>query len=233
MTDVKQTPATELFPKPKTVVKRTGDRAISIKQLLAKKYTEVDLGEYTIVLGQIEGKCTITIYGPSASGKSVWVLKLVNYLAGKYGKVCYNSHEERHNKTIQTRVIEHVVPLGYSEKLYIAPAWDFATLKKKIKSNKYRVVVIDSAQYMGFTYDQLIELKETFKKNNIIWIIVSFGQGLGKTDGCNDILHASDVKININQGMLTSQSRYLSETYKVRLFNPKKVEHEIFDTPKK
>lgn len=222
----------EIFPKPKPVVKRTGDKAISGKQLLAKKYTEVDLGEYTDVIGEIEGKCLMVVYGPSASGKSTWVLKLVNYLASKYGKVIYNSHEERHNKTLQTRVAETLAH-NLSDKLYFAPAWPIDLLKKKILSNKYRVVVIDSAQYMGLTYDQLIDLREVFKKRNIIYIVVSFGTALGKTDGVNDILHASDVKVHINQGKLTVQSRYLSTVYKEQLFNPKKNDHELFESEQK
>jgi hypothetical protein len=195
-------------------------RAINIKQLKQRKYTPVDLGEYTDLLGNIDGKCTIMCYGSSGSGKSTFVLKLSDYLAGKYGKVIYNSHEEKLNKSLQQRVQNYNIS---NPNLYFAPGWDFETLMDKILKLKYRVVVIDSVQYMKFTYEQLIELKERFSRRNILLILVSFGSTLGKTDGADKLLFASDIKMHFNQGILTSISRYLDKPVKKQLFNPKQT----------
>lgn len=200
-------------------------RAINIKQLKQRKYTPVELGEYSHLLGDIDGKCTIMCYGSSGSGKSTFVVKLADYLAGKYGKVIYNSHEEKLNKSLQQRVQNLNIS---NANLYFAPAWDFETLMEKILKLKYRVVVIDSVQYMKFTYEQLIQLKERFKKRNIILILVSFGSALGKTDGADKLLFASDIKMHFQQGILTSVSRYLDKPVKKQLFNPNKQNGWLF-----
>jgi predicted ATP-dependent serine protease len=206
-----------LFKKPVVKIEKPKGKiphAINGKVFRAKQYKPVDLGEYTDLLGDIQGNTVITAYGPSGSGKSVWVLQFVSWLADKYGKVCYNSHEERHNKSLQERIIKFKA----NDKIYFAPAWTYEQLKYKTHINKYRVVVIDSAQYMNFTYDQFQDFRDTFKKRNIILIVVSFGTSLGQTDGCKDILHASDIKMHFKNGRLTCVSRYKSETVVRTLF---------------
>ncbi len=203
--------------------------AISIQKLLKKKYKDVELSpEYAELLGDIEGKCTMMAYGKSGFGKSVWVLKLINYLAEKYGKVLYNSHEEKLNKTLQDRVRTHIEEPHM--KVQFAAEWDFRTLMYRTEKNKYRVIVIDSVQYMGFTYDQLIEFREFFAKRNIILIMISFGTGAGKTTGADALLHASDVKLYFHDGKVTSTSRYIGKPITKKLFKPKGDEASLFST---
>jgi len=156
------------------------------------------------------------VYGPPGSGKSTWVLLFVNYLASVYGKVLYNSHEEKLNKTLQDRVRDYL-PNGSHPKLYFAPAWPFDYLMAKIKTNKYRVIVIDSVQYMNFSYEQLKQLRDVYKKRQIILVLVSFGTDLNKPVGDTKLLHASDVKIYINDGKLYSKARG-KKGYKTTLF---------------
>ena len=182
-------------------------RAISGKALMKKRYKPVKTGPYTQLIGGIDGNCTITAYGPSGMGKSVFILKLANHLAGAFGKVLYNSHEEALNKSLQDRVRNFVPNLHH--KVYFADSWPFETMLQKIKVNKYRVLVIDSVQYMRFTAEQLKTLRETYKKRQIIVIMVSFGTALGKTRGADDLLHDSDVKLYFSKGKVYSQSRYM------------------------
>lgn len=216
----------ELIPASKPKQTRSSDRAINVKQLANKKYREVELDEiYGPMFGEIEGRTMFMFYGPPGSGKSTTVLQFANHLAEKYGKVLYNSHEEKHNKTLQTRVV-NTLGDGASLKLQFAPAWDFETLMSKTKKNKYRVVIIDSVQYMHFSYEQLIKFREAFKKRNIIIILISFGTAWDKTIGANDLLFAVDVKAFIKQGKIKVQSRYLSEYFHKTLFNPNAAKTE-------
>ena len=215
-----------LFPQPKAKQTRSSDRAINVKQFANKKYREVELDEiYGPMFGEIEGRTMFMFYGPPGSGKSTLVLKFANHLAEKYGKVLYNSHEEKHNKTLQTRIM-NTLGEDASLKLQFAPAWNFETLMDKTKKNKYRVVILDSVQYMHFSYEQLIRFRETFKKRNIIIILISFGTAWDKTVGANDLLFAVDVKAFIKQGKIKVQSRYLSEYYHKTLFNPNASKEE-------
>ena len=223
---------TTILPEEKKKPQQRAVQIYSVKRLQRKKFKPVAVGEYSSVMGEIDGKANIMSYGSSGSGKTVFTLRLANHLTKTYGKGLYVSFEEDTNKTVVERTKEWNID---SEKLYFAGRMTFEQLCDKVKKNKYRVLVIDSVQYAGFTFNKLIEFREMFKKRNIIIIMLSFGTGMGKTDGANALLHACDVKLYFNQGHLTSISRYLGKAVKTRLFKPAELdmEGEFFNELKK
>lgn len=194
-------------------------RIINLKTLKDKKYDEIDMGEhYNQLFGQIESRTSFFMYGTSGSGKSVFVMQLANFFCKKFkAKGLYVSHEEALKKSMQDRTKNFKIE---STKLFIGENLDFETLLYKIKRNYYRMVIIDSVQYMQFTYDQLKELNKTFTKRKLIPILVSFGTAYKKPTCNNDIMHACDVKIFFDAGVATIDSRYLDTIKKVRLFTP-------------
>lgn len=195
-------------------------RIINGKTLLRKKYHEVDFGEFKSLIGVPEMNCTMMFYGPSGSGKSVLALKLTSYLRNvKRLKAIYNSHEEAHNKSLQDRVNDFEIEADF---IQFGDTLPFEYLIEKIKRNHYRVVVIDSVQYMQFTIDQLRELRETFKKRKIMVILLSFGDAVGKPTNAAALLHACDVKVFFKDGKAYSHGRYLKEPVTQVLFNPNK-----------
>ena len=193
-------------------------RIINIKTLKNKTYDELDLGEYyNSILGRIESKTSIFAYGTSGSGKSVFTLKRSNHFADNVGKAIYCSHEEALKKTIRDRAINFDIN---STRLYIGEFIDFDTLVAKIKSNYYRMFIIDSVKYMRFTIDQLHELNALYRKRKIVTVLVSFGSAYKKPD-CNfDLMHECDIKMFFDKGTVTVDSRYLDTTKKHRLFTP-------------
>jgi len=188
---------------------------INIRQLLEKRYQSLDLGPYNELLGKVEARFTMMLYGPSGSGKSVFALRLADHLAKTYGKVLYNSHEERDNQTIQQRCLEWKID---APKLYVGRALCFDRMMDKIERNKYRVVFIDSLQYMDFTYEQLKEMRSRFSRRKIALIMISFGSSSGNPDRAKDHLHASDVKCFFKGGHLHIISRYLNHPVDHQLF---------------
>lgn len=210
--------------------KKSRVRIFSIKAIKAKRYDTIDLGEYyNNLLGNIESRTAIFAYGTSGSGKSVFILKLSDHFSIKHGKAIYNSHEEATKKSIQDRINNFEIS---SVKLFIGEQISFDDMMRKIKSNYYRLAVIDSVQYMQFTYAQLIELNETFKKRKIVLIIVSSGQAYKKPDCSKDIMHACDVKMFFDKGEAIVDSRYKNQTVKTRIFTPDKagiVQKTLFD----
>ncbi|HBL74282.1 MAG: hypothetical protein A2W90_18180 [Bacteroidetes bacterium GWF2_42_66] len=198
-------------------------RIISIKTLKEKKYETIDLGEYNKLFGIIQSKFIITLYGPSGSGKSVYALQLCEELT-KHGKLLYNSHEERDKKTIQDRVINFNIN---SPKIALGVSLPFAVMLDKIKKNHYSYLVIDSIQYMEFTYDQLKELVEFTKhKRKFGIIMVSFGNTMDNPTRAIDHLHASDVKCFFKNGSVTITSRYTDQPIRKQLFTPKHSTHQ-------
>ncbi len=191
---------------------------INLKTLQAKKYDEIDLGEYyNRLFGQIESRTSIFVYGTSGSGKSVFTLLFAAEYGQKIGKSLYCSHEEALKKSLRDRTLNFNVE---STKIYFGVNIDFDTLVDKIRKNYYRLVIIDSVQYMQFTYEQLQELNRTFAKRKIIFLYVSFGQSYKKPDCNKAIMHACDIKLFFDAGKLTIDSRYKGETLQVQLFKP-------------
>ena len=196
-------------------------RIMNIKTVKDRHYDTLDMGEYyNNLIGKIESNCSIFLYGTSGSGKSVFALLLADYFAQKHGKVLYNSHEEAIKQSIRDRAINFNIS---ANKLYIGDCIDFEDTIAKIRSNYYRMVILDSVTYMQFTYEQLRTINEAFKKRKLIKVYVSFGTGYKKPTCSNDIMHACDVKIFFNQGIAMIDSRYLHETKKIQLFKPKQA----------
>lgn len=194
-------------------------RIISIKTLKEKNYETIDLGDYNNLFGLIESKFIIMCYGPSGSGKSVFVLQLLEELT-KHGKALYNSHEERLKKTIQNRVINFGIS---SPKIAIGESLPFDVMMQKIKANHYSYVVLDSIQYMDLTYEQLKELVEfTKRKKKFGIIMVSFGNTMDSPTRAIDHLHAADVKCFFKNGGVTITSRYTDQPIHRHLFSPKR-----------
>jgi nucleoside-triphosphatase THEP1 len=191
-------------------------KIISVKTLKKKQYETLDLGaEYAALLGVMQTRFVMMLYGQSGSGKSVFALRLAARLA-REGKVLYNSHEEKDNKTLQDRVNEFGIDAG---RLYIGVSLDYDQMIDKIRRNHYHFVVIDSVQYMSFTYDQLISLNEIFRRKKKFGIIlISFGSSPGNPDRARDLLHASDVKCWFKDGRLNVISRYLKNPVNKLLF---------------
>ena len=194
-------------------------RIINLETLKNKKYDELDLGEYYETLfGKVEGKTSFFFYGTSGSGKSVFTMGFSDYICDTLKvKGLYCSHEEALKKSMRDRANNFQFS---SKRLYVGQNIDFETLIDKIKRNYYRLVIIDSVQYMRFTYEQLKQLNFEFTKRKLLLILVSFGTAYKKPDCSNEIMHACDVKVFFDAGVATIDSRYLPTIKKTRLFKP-------------
>ncbi len=180
--------------------------------------------EYAKLFGNPQRNFIAMCYGESGSGKSVQLLKFSDYFARNFGKVLYNSHEEGINQT----VVDRINNFGISaKKLFIGNALTFDEMCEKIERNYYRLVIIDSVKYMGFTFAQLKELRTRFAKRQIAVIMVDFGKAKGSPQSGVDLLHASDVKMFFKDGTVYAVSRYLSEPTKKTLFVPKKANNQL------
>ncbi len=191
----------------------------SIKSIKEKKYQRMDiLPEYAALMGCPEKKFTGLAYGESGSGKSVYVLQFANYFAKHFGKVLYNSHEERVSQTIQDRVNNFNID---AQRLFIANGLPFDRMCNYIEKNYYRLVIIDSVKYMSFTIDQLKKMRERFAKRQLSIFMVDFGSAKGSPASGKDLLHASDIKMYFKNGKVNSISRYTDKPSEKQLFMPK------------
>jgi energy-coupling factor transporter ATP-binding protein EcfA2 len=172
-------------------------------------------GDWAELFGEPERNFRAMLYGDSGCGKSTFALQFADYLALKFGKVFYNSFEEGLNKTIQDRA-NFVKPR--SQRLFVGDRIPFENMVDRIKRCHYRVVFIDSTQFMAFTYDQYKELTALFPKKSFVF--VSQGKSKGKTDGADKILFAVDCKLFFKDGIVESESRFLPKPASKQLFIP-------------
>ena len=231
MGKTQKTDTGDLFPQTKKNTK--GKSVFNVRALLEKKFHTIfdnkkavdhpETPKWKEILGDLDGRCKMIIYGRSGSGKSVFVLQLIQFLSEVYGKVGYSSWEEAVNKTIVERIrnFMRIDPKTNSVKdVWFYSRISFEDLCRRIEKNYLRVIVIDSVQYARFTKDQLQELDVRFAKRHLVIIMVSFGTSEGKTRGADELLHASDIKLYLHKGQLSVTNRYLSKPFKKQLFAP-------------
>jgi len=152
-------------------------RALSVKNILEKKYKELELeGIWQAAIGKPEMGGTWFIYGPPKNGKTGFAMMLTKYLT-KFSRVYYNSFEEGDGLSIKIAMIRHgmkevsgkwVMPDGGTE--------EFTDMIERLKKKKSpNVVVIDSVQFSEMKFSDYKFLKKTFPDK--IFIYVSHIQG--------------------------------------------------------
>ena len=199
-------------------------KAISVNSLRQKQFkTLAFTGEWLENMGEPERNFRAVFYGPGGSGKSTYVLKFANYLGKHFGKVLYNSFEEGISKSLQTRCVQHGID---AKRLYFYDRLTFDEFCEKMKRGYYRVGIIDSLQYMNFTYAQYRKLVKLFPTKAFIFI--SQVNNAGKTKGGSDILHAVDIKIHVIGGQAHIQSRYAPGSKTVQLFGGQQEDINLF-----
>lgn len=188
----------------------------NVKSVKEKRYHSLDLGPFSQLVGKPEGKFVGMGYGEPGGGKSVWMLRFADFYASNVGKVLYNSHEEGVRQTLRDRINDFGIQ---SPRLYFGNGLTYDEMVHKIERNYYRMAIVDSVQYMGFTYDQLRELRERFAKRHFSLMMVSFGSSKGSPSCDKNLLHACDIKLFFKDGKVYSHGRGLAKPVTQVLFN--------------
>jgi hypothetical protein len=183
-------------------------KVLGIKQLLSKKYKIVEglSPQMRAVVGEIEDAFTCIIYGNSGNGKTNFTIMLCKELTC-LGVVLYNSHEEGHGKTVQDLVIRHNLQ-DYDKKFRFLDNEQYDQLYARLKKkHSPKIVVIDSVQYSGITYEQYKDLKEAFKRK--IFLFISHAEGKEpKGSVAKAIKYDANIKIRVEGLIAFVQSRY-------------------------
>lgn len=187
-------------------------KAYSPKDITRKKYQVIDWGEeWSAPFGKPEMTDTWFISGPSASGKSSFVMQLSKELC-HYGPVLYGSYEEGVSKTYQDRLLRH----GMDEvqgrfKTFVDDT--LHQLHDRLKSpgyKKVKFVVIDSFQYTGWTYGEAKSLVEAFPNKSFIFISQEYkGEPMGKA--AVRLRYMAGVKVKVSNYKAYCIGRYTGE----------------------
>lgn len=177
-------------------------KRLNVRQLSQKEYVDVPglSDEMRDAIGDIEDTFTMIIYGGSGNGKTNFTIKLLKELK-VLGSALYISYEEAHGKTVKKLVLRHNL-VEELPNLTFSDGESFEDLMALLgKKKSYKIVVIDTWQYTGFTYAQYKQLKEAFVfgktagKRKIL-IIISHIKGK-EPDGTSAIQVKRDCNIKI------------------------------------
>lgn len=145
-------------------------KALSIQNVLKARFHTLSVdGEWEAAIGQPELTGSWMIYGAPKNGKTTFAMMLSKYLS-RFCRVAYNSVEEGLSQSIQmamTRVRMEEV----GTKVVLLDKEPFGELVKRLHRQKSPdVVVIDSVQFMGLSFDEYKKLKNAFPNKLFVYV---------------------------------------------------------------
>lgn len=187
-----------------------GKRAYSVRDIESKKWTTLPWGEkWRKPFGEPADNASWFISGPSASGKSSFVMQLAKELCN-YGKVLYCSYEEGVNQSFQRRLeYLHMSEVQGRFRVITSDSYDELVARlRKPKSAKF--IIIDSFQVAPWDYPEAVKLMETFPKRCFIWISQEKkSQPLG--GGAVRLKYICDMKVRVMGYKAYCQGRAIGE----------------------
>jgi len=195
-------------------------RAYSPKDVAAIKCKALPLeGVWRDVFGQPEEGDTWFISGPSASGKSSFVMQFAKMLCS-IGSVPYVSLEEGVGLSMQRRLAQFRMS-DVQGKFRITTEDDIKALEERLaKPKSAKFVIVDSYQYAfeaGWDYAKTKALTERFKRKTFIFVSQEDkGKPLGKP--AIRLKYAAGVKVRTWGFRAYCQGRYsgnVSEYYTI------------------
>lgn len=174
-------------------------------------------GEWLRVMGDPEPFGSWIIYGGSGQGKTRFTVQLVKYLMSFEGmRIAYNGLEEGVSGTYQRALIDTGLMAENKTRFLFWNRFDLADMTELLaKKRSPNIVVIDSLQYLGITYDEYKALVTRFPKKLFIWISHESGSKPDGTTG-KKILYNSDIKIRVRNYYAHITSRYCgNEVYDI------------------
>ncbi|WP_303208652.1 hypothetical protein [Bacteroides oleiciplenus] len=181
--------------------------AKGVREMLSMKYDTYPFqGEWFDAFSNPERKGVWLIWGNSANGKTTFAMKLCRYLC-QFGRVAYDSLEEGACLTMQNTLMRCGM-MDVNRRFLLIDNEDMEQLSLRLKRQKSPdIVVIDSLQYTGISYDEYKAFKE--KHSNKLLIFISHADGR-LPDGrvARKIMYNASLKIYVEGFRAFSKGRF-------------------------
>ncbi len=156
---------------------------LSTEQMAGFTYKELALNPYyTKILGKPATNFDMCIHGEPGSGKTVFLLKLANYLAENFGKVIYITTEEFGSATLTKKIKDFGIN---SKNLFFTDKLD------KVNLSDYNFAFIDSVNHSGLKLEDYKRLRE--KSPNTAVILILQTTKAGNYKGGKDWPHEVEI----------------------------------------
>lgn len=175
-----------------------------IRKYKAKTYL-LDNG-LDLALGEVELTGSWIVWGGSANGKTRFALQLAKALA-KHVRVAYDSLEEGLSLSMR-HAIEDVGFSDVKRNFVLLDGESVGDLKERLRKQRSpKVVIIDSLQYTGLTYNEYKKLRDEFRQK--LFIFISHADGSNPKGAVADsVKYDAFVKIFVEGYRAYPQSRY-------------------------
>ena len=182
-------------------------RAYSVSDILNKKYKVIPFeGEWGAAFSQPESNGSWFIWANSGNGKTTFVLKLCKELS-KHERILYNSLEEGSAKTMQNAFLN--AGLASVKRRLILVQESIEELCERLDRPKSQnVIVLDSFQYTGLSFERYRELVRRYPKK--LFIIISQADGKqpsGRT--AKRVMYDASLKVWVEGYRAFSKGRYI------------------------
>lgn len=182
-------------------------RALTITDIRSYKATTYRLeGELGDALGEVELTGSWIVWGGSANGKTRFALQLAKALA-KHVRVAYDSLEEGLSLSMR-HAIEAVGFSDVKRNFVLLDGESIDDLKERLRKQRSpKVVIIDSLQYTGLTYNEYKRLRDEFRQK--LFIFISHADGHNPKGAVADsVKYDAFVKIYVEGYRAYPQSRF-------------------------
>jgi hypothetical protein len=146
---------------------------------------------------------TAMFHGEPHNGKTIFLLKLAQYLAENFGNVLYVSSEEFASPTMTKKVSEFLNP--FPQRLH------FAENLKDPDLSQYDFVILDSVNDLGLKINDYKEMRKAYPDTAFIFILQHTKSGDFK--GGKDWEHIAEIVGEVHKGVVTmTKNRYAPKT---------------------
>ena len=185
-------------------------RAYSPREIAMLNIEELPFeGEWEIAFGRPGRYETWFVSGPSASGKSSFVMALSKYLC-TFGKVLYNSLEEGIGLSFKIR-IERFSMQDVNGKFQIVSETMEELARRLSEKRSAQFIVIDSFQYTGMNFQQTKEFIDRFPRKTFIFVSQEDkGRPLGKA--ALRLKYEAGMKIRTKAFRAYCEGRFVGDT---------------------
>jgi hypothetical protein len=160
-------------------------------------------GKWHELIGDPGKKFHMMVFGRPKQGKSIFCVQFANYFSTNFGPVLYVAAEEGFSVTLQKKIRE----FGMAN-----PNMDFANyrtyeqIKAALQAKKYKLVFIDSVNFIKITPEQIEELKA--ENPGTAFVTVQQATKGGQFRGSQEYAHNCDIIIEVIAGTAHQQGRY-------------------------
>lgn len=185
-------------------------RALSLRNIFDYQPKTVTFtGRWHDSIGDPELSGSWIIFGHSGQGKTSFTTQLVKYLMSFKGvRIAYAGLEEGLSATFQQALRRAGILAENHRRFILWPRYTMDEFEAAVDQKRSaNIIVIDSVQYLGITYEQYQELVKKHPHKLFIWISHASGKN-PKGAVADSIRYNCDVKIRVDSFMAYVISRY-------------------------